>query len=118
MDADQVDGRRDGFGLQLRLGLSAITRLTQPMAANPFRNGAFDASPERIALLKRRGALVGPTALASFMHRLRRQGEDSPFVLLSLGTQRFDRTGRTGDGRKAHPDHFLAAIVSSRAPVL
>ena len=61
---------------------------------------------------------MGPTAKARLMHRLRRKGEDSALVLLPLGTQRFDRTGRIADGRKAHPDHLLAAGVSSGAPVL
>src|SRR5258708_3662809 len=117
-DAHQVDGRRDGFGLQLRLGLSAIARAAQTVAANPFRQSTFDAGSPGIALLKRRGALFGPAALASLMHRLRGKGQDPPLVLLALGTERFDRTGMTGDGRKAHPYHLLASVVSSGAPVL
>jgi len=72
-DANQVAGRRDGFGLQLRLGLSAIARTAQAVAAASFRQTAFDAGPQRIALLKRRGALFGPAALASFMHVLRQK---------------------------------------------
>ncbi len=61
-DANQVDGRRDGFGLQLRLWLATIARAAQTMAANPFRNRAFDACPQAIALLKgRRGLFRAPT---------------------------------------------------------
>src|SRR5713226_8791919 len=74
MDADQVDGRRDGFGLQLRLWLSAIACTAQTMRANPLRNRAFDACSQRIALLKGGSSLFGPAAFASLMHGLRRKG--------------------------------------------
>src|SRR5258708_11295943 len=57
-DANQVDGRRDGFGLQLRLWLTTIARPAQPMTANPFGNRAFDACPQAIARLERLKWLV------------------------------------------------------------
>src|SRR5436309_2344724 len=69
-DAHQVDGCRDSCRLQLRLGLSSIARTAQTMAANSFRQTAFDAGSPCIALLEGRAALFGPTALASLMHTL------------------------------------------------
>src|SRR5262249_26377251 len=56
-------------------------------------------------------------ALTSLMHRLRGERQDSALVLLPLGTQLFDRTGLTGGGGKAYPDHLLAASVTG-TPVL
>ncbi len=51
------------------------------------------------------------------MYGLRGERQDSAFVLLALGREFFDRTGLTDDSREAHPDHLLAAGVSSGAPV-
>src|SRR6266849_1982436 len=113
-----VDGCRDGFGLQLRLCLSAIARPAQTVAANPFRKTPFDACPQGIALLKGRGILFRSAARTRLMHGLRRECQDAALMVLSLGTELFDRTGMTGDGGKAHPDHLLAVVVSSGAPVL
>jgi hypothetical protein len=70
-EANQVDGRRDGCRLQLRLWLAAIAGAAQTMAANPFGNTAFDACPQGIALLKGRGGLFRSAAEAFLMHRLR-----------------------------------------------
>jgi hypothetical protein len=75
-DANQIDGCGNSLRLQLRHGLSRVARLAQPMAAHSFRNTALDPGPQRIALLKSRGALFGPATLAGLMHALRRQGED------------------------------------------
>jgi hypothetical protein len=41
-----VDGRRDGFGLQLRLCLSRVACAAQTMTANAFGKRAFDACPQ------------------------------------------------------------------------
>ncbi|HYT34276.1 MAG TPA: hypothetical protein VEL69_04525, partial [Ktedonobacteraceae bacterium] len=117
-DAHQVNGRRDGFGLQPRLCLSSIACAAQTMTANAFGNRAFDACPQTIALLKGSGGLFGTAVRARLMNGLRRKGYNPAFVLLPLGSQLFDGTSLTGDRRKAHPDHLLAAIVSSGAPVL
>src|SRR5512135_2508960 len=88
------------------------------MAANPFRKTPFAPCPPGIALLKGRGVLFRSAAFASLMHGLRGERQDPALILLPLGTQLFDRTGLTGDGGKAQPDHLLASVVSSRAPVL
>src|SRR5436309_581032 len=88
------------------------------MTANPLRKSPFDPSPQGIALLKGWGVLFRSAALASLMHGLRGERQDSALILLPLGTELFDWTGLTGDGRKAHADHLLASVVSSRAPVL
>src|SRR6266568_6393370 len=73
-DAHQVDGRRDGLRLQLRLWLAAIACSAQPMAAHPFGKRAFDACPQSIALLKGMGGLFGTAARARLMNGLRRKG--------------------------------------------
>ncbi len=118
MDANQIDGRRDGLGLQLRLWLSAIARPAQAMTSKSFGKRAFDACPQGIALLKGRSGLFRAAARAGLMDGLRRKGQDPAFVFLPFATELFDGTSLTGDSRKAHPDHLLAAIVSSGAPVL
>jgi len=73
-DANQIDSRGDGFGLQLRLGLPSTARTAQTMAANPFGKAAFDACPQGIALLKGRGALFRSATRARFRDGLRRKG--------------------------------------------
>src|SRR5260221_4155053 len=57
-DADQVDGCRDGLGLQLRLWLTTRARPAHPMTAKAFGNRAFDACPQGIARLARLKWLV------------------------------------------------------------
>src|SRR5207247_10014313 len=88
------------------------------MAANPFRNTAFDPCPQGIALLKRRGVLFSSTPRARLRDGLRRKGDDPPFVLFPLGTELCDRTDLTGDVGKAHSYHLLASVMSSGRPVL